>query len=135
MKNSTLASEYVTDTMALVLHLENRRSSKTVNLIFEAADRGELTIYGPAIVIAEILYLSEKKRITLDLTQLEHHFAGHKTYQEIPLSFDIVQTASSLADIPELHDRLIAATARFSDIELVTNDPKIEGSKYVRTVW
>ena len=37
MTNSILSSEYVADTMALVLHLEKRRSSALVKQIFEAA--------------------------------------------------------------------------------------------------
>ncbi len=61
MTNSILSNEYVTDTMALVLHLENRRSSEKVKQIFKAVDSGEITVYVPTIVFAEILYLSEKR--------------------------------------------------------------------------
>ena len=135
MKRSILLSDYVADTMALVLHLEKRKSSHNVNLIFEAADRGELTIYIPAMVFAEILYLSERKRISLDISDIQGHMARQKTYKEIPLSLDIVKTADEINDIPELHDRLIAATARYQNLELVTNDPKIQNSTFVSTVW
>jgi len=37
-------------------------------------------------------------------------------------------------DIPKLHDRMIAATARYLDIPLITNDPEIKDSEFVNTL-
>ncbi len=37
--------------------------------------------------------------------------------------------------IPELHDRLIAGTAKYLQKELITNDPVIAKSKHVKTIW
>ena len=65
MKNSTLESEFVTDTMGLVLRIEKRRMSPTTKLIFDSTEVGETIIYVPTLVFAEILYLSERQRITL----------------------------------------------------------------------
>jgi predicted nucleic acid-binding protein len=47
----------------------------------------------------------------------------------------VVQAASEITDVPELHDRLIAGTARHLGLDLVTNDGKIQKSAYVTTVW
>jgi len=135
MSSDTLADEYVTDTMALVLHLENRKSSQTVGDIFDAADKGETTIHIPAMVLAEILYLSERQRIRSDIFDVEKHLASFPTYKASPMSFDIVKSAVQITDIPELHDRLIAATAYYLDLNLITNDPKIQASTFVDTVW
>lgn len=135
MTNASLASEYVADTMALVLHLEKRRSSSIVKSIFDSADRGDVTIHIPAMVFAEILYLSERNRITLTLTDVETHFQTFRSYQESPMSFALVENARQITDIPELHDRLIAATAKSLSLDLLTNDPKIQASKFVDTVW
>ncbi len=118
------ANEYVTDTMALVLHLENRKSSQNVRQIFELADLGKVTIHIPTIVFAEILYLSEKSRGRLNLSDLQKHLNNFPNYKQIPLSFEIVQNAKNITDIPELHDRLIGSTANFVNLELITNDPK-----------
>jgi predicted nucleic acid-binding protein len=79
MKSSTLASEFVTDTMGLVLRIEKRRLS--------------------------------------------------------PMNLDVIHSAAQITDIPELHDRLIAGTARFLNLELITNDPVIQVSHFVKTVW
>ncbi|MFO8084776.1 MAG: hypothetical protein R6U27_10710 [Desulfobacterales bacterium] len=37
-------------------------------------------------------------------------------------------------DIPEMHDRLIAATARHLDLPLITNDPVIRDSEFVEVL-
>ncbi|MCS6858783.1 MAG: hypothetical protein NZT92_00520 [Abditibacteriales bacterium] len=55
--------------------------------------------------------------------------------KEYPLSLAVVQSAAPISDIPELHDRLIAATARLLNLELMTNDPVIQASAFVRTAW
>ena len=135
MTSVSLASEYVTDTMALILHLENRKSSQTVKEIFDSADQDKTTIYIPAMVFAEILYLSERQRITLNLFEVEKHLKSFQNYRELPMSFEIVRNALQITDIPELHDRLIASNANHLDLELITNDPKIQASKFVRTIW
>ncbi|MDA8138271.1 MAG: hypothetical protein M0036_06395, partial [Desulfobacteraceae bacterium] len=54
-----------------------------------------------------------------------------QNYRFEPLSFEILKTASQIDDIPELHDRLIAATAKHLDLPLITNDPVISKSKFV----
>ena len=59
----------------------------------------------------EVLYLFEKARIKIDLIQTETLLKS-RNYKFEPLSFEILKTASDINDIPELHDRLIAATAR-----------------------
>src|SRR5262244_244635 len=122
MSSATLASEFVTDTMGLVLRLEQRRLGSTAKALFEAMETGTAIIHVPSLVFAEILYLSEKKRISLTLHSVENYRARFPNCREFPLSLDVIQAAAEITDIPELHDRLIAATARIRNVELVTND-------------
>ena len=63
------------------------------------------------------------------------HLKKFQHYQEYPMSLAVIQAAALITDIPELHDRLIAGTARLLDLELMTNDPTIQASTFVRTVW
>jgi len=121
--------------MALILHLEKRRSSQLVKAIFDSADLCKTTIHIPAMVFAEMLYLTERQRITLSFLELENHLRHFRTYKESPMSFQIIKAARQITDIPELHDRLISATARTVKLDLITNDPKIQASKFVNTVW
>lgn len=60
MTNFTRAAEYVTDTVGLILYLEKRKSGADAEQIFNAAESVNPIIHIPAMVFAEILYLSEK---------------------------------------------------------------------------
>lgn len=135
MSSATPVSEFVTDTMGLVLRLEQRRLGSTAKALFEAMEAGTAIIHVPTFVFAEILYLSEKKRISLTLQAVEDYLARFPNCRQFPLSLGVIQTAAAIVDIPELHDRLIAATARIRDVELITNDPVIQASAFVRTIW
>jgi len=54
-------NRWVTDTHAFLWHLYNaKRLSAKVRSIFSEADSGEDQIFIPAIVLVEIIYLSEK---------------------------------------------------------------------------
>lgn len=135
MGNSTPANEYVTDTMGLVLRIEKRKLSSTARNIFDAAEAGTAAIYVPGMVFAEMLYLSEKRRIGLSLQDIADFLKRFPNYKEFPTSFAVIQSTAAIDDIPELHDRLIAATARLLNVPLITNDPIIQASTFLHTVW
>ncbi len=94
-----------------------------------------MTLHIPAIVFAENLYLSEKRRISLTLDQIAEYMTRFPHYHESSMSLAATQSAAQITDIPELHDRLIAGTARWLGLALITNDPIIQASAFVRTVW
>jgi predicted nucleic acid-binding protein len=121
--------------MGLVLRLEQRRVPPTVKAMFDAVEAGNATVYVPTMVFAEILYLSERRRITLTLRDVTAHFQQYRHYQEYPMSLAVIEAAAQITDIPELHDRLIAGTARLLHLDLMTNDPTIQASTFVRTMW
>ncbi|MDA3915438.1 MAG: PIN domain-containing protein [Deltaproteobacteria bacterium] len=123
---------FVTDTQALVKFMMGKKViNNKSHKAYQAADKGKSIIIIPAIVLMEMLYLFEKNRIDVGLLQTEELFKS-QNYQFEPLNFDILKTASEIKDIPELHDRLIAATARYLKLPLITNDPVIKDSKFVK---
>ncbi|MGH9428183.1 MAG: hypothetical protein ACRD2L_18010 [Terriglobia bacterium] len=89
MTSSTLASEFVTDTMGLVLRIERRRLGSTAKSIFEAAESGTVTLYIPALVFAEILYLSEKRRISISLQAVADYLEQFPHCKELPMSLTV----------------------------------------------
>ena len=124
-------ADYVTDTQALVKIMMGKKAiNDKAHQAFLSADKGECIIIIPAVVLMEVLYLFEKNRIEVGLLHTEDLLRG-QNYQFEPLSLEILKTASEIDDIPELHDRLIAATAKYLDIPLITNDPLIKKSKFV----
>ena len=129
-----LMDSYVADTQALIKFMVGQKViDEECHRVFLSADQGKNTIIIPAVVLMEVLYLFEKNRIKIDLIQTEDLLKS-KNYQFEPLSLEILKTASEITDIPELHDRLIAATARYLDIPIITNDPVIKKSRFVKTM-
>ncbi len=135
MTNATLVSEFVTDTIGFVLRIERWRLSEKVKTIFDSVEFGNTIVYVPGIVFAEIPYLSEKQRIQTSIDEVEDYLKEHPNYKEYSLSFAVIQSTAEITDIPELYDRLIAATARQLDLELITNDSVIQASAFVKTIW
>src|SRR5437588_7554917 len=129
------AGEYVADTVAVVLWLEQRRMGVQAQRIFSAAEAGQLIVRIPALALAEILYLSEKQRIKLTLQDVAALMQRSPHFQEHSMSRTVIEPVAAITDVPELHDRLIAATARLLIVALVTNDATIQRSSFVTTVW
>ncbi len=135
MTNSIPESEFVTDTVGLVLRIERRRLGPAAKSIFDLAESEKAIIYVPGLVLAEILYLSERQRISISFGEALEYLRQHLNYKEYPMSFAVIRSAAEITDIRELHARLIAATARLLDLDLITNDQTIQASAFVRTVW
>ena len=126
---------YATDTMALILRLETRKSSRKVKTIFSNVEKGKIQLLIPAMVLAEIGYLSERNKIDTNLQEVNNYCTKYPTVKIEPISADIILKSFEIDDIPELHDRIIAGTAFHKNIELITNDSLINKSKHISTVW
>ncbi|ADB40662.1 type II toxin-antitoxin system VapC family toxin [Spirosoma linguale] len=128
-------SQYVTDTMAIVLYLSKRKMPLAIKQLFQSADLGLTSIIIPAFVAVEISFLFAKGRIDVSLVDLQQHINKYPTYTFEPLTLSIIEASLPMTDIPELHDRLIAATARQYDLPVITNDPDITASAFVEVIW
>ena len=132
-------ADLVTDTHALIWYLENDpRIGTLANQAFDASDRGEITIYVPTISLVEIIYLQEKGRIAADLKSrfdagLE---SGNTGFVVADLTEDVVTALQSIsrADVPDMPDRIIAATALSLGLGLISKDHQIQTSQ-VTTIW
>jgi predicted nucleic acid-binding protein len=128
-------NEYVTDTVALILRLEKRTMGPAAHQIFADVEHGHGRLLIPTMSFAEIMYLAERKRIVATLADVHGYMQQYPNCVEAALTFAIVTTAQKITDIPELHDRLIAATAVYFDAPLLTNDRAIGASVHVQTLW
>lgn len=127
---------YVVDTMALVWQLEgDRKLGKRARRILGEAEQGYHTIAISGMTLMEILYLSERRRIAIGLVKLENLLAQSSNYAVIPIDFDVVRATATIGDIPELHDRVIAGTAVWLNLPILTNDPDMTASRHVQTIW
>lgn len=128
-------NKYVIDTQALIKFLNGAKViNNAIDLILKRADAGENIIIIPAVVIFEIAYLHERARVPKSITDIENIVSSSLNYIEEPLTGDITKSAFEIKDIPELHDRLIAGTARYLALPIITNDPAMLNSAFVKCV-
>ena len=129
----------VADTHALIWYLLNdvRLSDKARSAFVTAAQR-HTPIGIPAISIVEIIYLVEKNRIPADaLSNLQQYLNRRRSVIRIvPLNTQVAFAVQQVArnEIPELADRIIAATALAYKLPLITRDHKIQASG-IETIW
>jgi len=83
----------------------------------------------------EIGYLFEKQRIDTSPSAVLKLIDENKNFIIQNLDSTAVIRAFKIKTIPELHDRLITATAAVLGAHLITNDPIIRRAKYVGTIW
>lgn len=126
-------SDLVTDTHALIWYLEDSPNlSAKANQAFDRCDRGEIIIYIPTICLVEIIYLQERRRISADMkSQLDTALATETTgFTLINLTSDIVNALATIPHdtVPDMPDRIIAATAKHMNLSLISRDTKIVSS-------
>lgn len=129
----------VTDTHALIWYLEDSsKLGQAASRVFDACDAGENLIFIPTICLVEIIFLEEKGRISADLLahltlELGVESSGLRL---VDLTFGIASAVARVprSQVPELPDRIIAATALALDLPLITRDQKIRASQ-LETIW
>jgi PIN domain nuclease of toxin-antitoxin system len=130
-----MQSKYIADTMAFILRLEKRKLPKKVSQIFEDAENHNALVYIPSIVFAEIGYLAENNKIDTNLNKAKIYCNNYNSFIVKDMSLKTIENAFKIKDIPELHDRIIAGTALEYNLEILSNDPKILKSKFVKAIW
>ncbi len=129
----------VTDTHALIWYLEDSsRLGDVANQTFAACDRGEIVIYVPTICLEEIVYLQEKNRIPADFKDhLDAELqSGTSGLVIANLTAEIVEVMATIprSIVPDMPDRIIAATATHLGLPLISRDGRIQLSA-VNTIW
>jgi PIN domain nuclease of toxin-antitoxin system len=129
----------VADTHAVIWYLfDDRRLSAPARAVIERAASSGDTVGMSALTIVEIIYLVERGRIPADaLRRLETRLAsGSAVLVVLPLDHPTAPAVARVdrARVPELPDRLIAATALRHGVPLLTRDARIQSSA-VLTIW
>jgi PIN domain nuclease of toxin-antitoxin system len=129
----------VADTHAAIWYLfADSRLSPTAKSFMDAAVAGGDQIGISSISFVEIVYLSERGRIDTATfaglrAKVERPYAS---FVEIPVDLRIAEVMQQIARaaIPEIGDRIIAATAVAANIPVITRDDSITKSS-VPTIW
>ncbi|HLD81309.1 MAG TPA: PIN domain-containing protein [archaeon] len=124
---------YVADTHAFLYYLLDRLPP-TANKAFVEAEKGNATILVPTIALAEAIHVIEKERVNTDLKTLFSLFELGNNFTTIDLTLEITRMIPETR-LPELHDRIITATAKLLNATLITKDKKIRESQLTPTTW
>ncbi len=106
-----------------------------------AIDKAEINgiIYVSSITIVELIYLIEKNKIPSDvLVSLRNALDDSTTaFRLIELSGEIADKLGKISrqTVPDMPDRIIAATALHLNLPLVTKDHKIQALTSIQTIW
>jgi len=129
----------VTDTHAAVWYLANspKLSRLAANALDGASARGE-PILIPSISLVELTYLVEKGRLPAEARKrlVDTLAQPGGPYELAPLDERVAEAVEHIdrALVPDMPDRIIAATALSSGAVLVSRDGKIRASQ-IQTIW
>ena len=129
----------IADTHAVLWYLYNDpRLSITAGAVMDATVKAGDEIAISSISLVEIAYLIEKNRIPLDAFDriiAELNMPG-SNLQEINLNQHVADSLRQVArpQVPEMADRVIAATALLFGVPVISRDSKITASS-IATIW
>ncbi len=128
----------VIDTVALVRHLEDTLPDRADGL-FRAAEGGRATLYLPEIALGEFCYLAFRGRLGLPHARATVEEVLDQVRASGAIRLSVLGSAGWSAflnlEIPELHNRMIAADAVARRVPLVTNDRALATVPGLARVW
>ena len=137
MRALTIDGVADTHTAVWFLNKDERLSSRARRHI-EAAAARQHKIAVSSITLVEIVYLVEKKR--LPETAYEELNAAltnpFHVFTEAVLDVHVVAAMRQVArsEVPDMPDRIVAATAVHLDVAVISRDAQIRSSA-IRTIW
>lgn len=129
----------VADTHSVVWYLANdpRLSAPAKGVFEEAAQRGD-QIAISSITLIEMVYLVERGRIPAGhFSQLAIELSEPGSLlTEIPVSLSVARALArvDVTQVPDMPDRIIAATALYLNVPLISRDAKVRAAD-LTTVW
>ena len=129
-------ARFVVDTHALWWYLRSpERLTASASAVFRLAETGNATIIVPAIAVAEFYFLSAKLGQPVPPSDLLAALDAVGGIELSDLGRAQLERLDRFPEIPEMHDRLIAAEAAALDAPVVTRDETLTASWQIETVW
>ena len=132
-----MVTSYITDTHSLVWFMTNdaNLSNKEKN-IFLKADNAQVYIIIPCIVLFELLYLTEKKKVIVNFGNFLTKLSLSKNYKIEPMCLPVIEKSRLIPrkKVADPWDRLIAATSMYLNLPLITKDKKLQNIG-LNTIW
>ncbi len=128
--------EYIVDSHALFWFLEYpSKLSPAADAVFRLAAAGGAVIVVPAIVVAELFYLTAKAGLPILPSDLLSRINASREFAFSELGQDQLEAMESIAVVTEMHDRLIAAEAVVRRAPVISRDEILRLSQVVDVIW
>lgn len=129
----------VADTHTAVWYLfNNLRLSAGARQEIEGAFRAGNQIEVSSISLAEMVYLAEKGRIPSSAVQDLIHSLSDPGYplHELPVDASVAEQMAFISrdEVPDMPDRIVAATGLRYGVPVISRDRQIRASK-IQTIW
>lgn len=126
---------YVIDTHPLVWYFEDSpRLSSGAREAFDQIEYGKASGIIPTIVLAELVHLADKQRVSLNIHDTIDRIRVSSNYGIVSLNLTVILLMIPLKDY-KIHDRVIVATTKSFEASLITKDEQIRKSKDVTCIW
>lgn len=127
---------FVTDTHALAwFFAEDARLSPRVDELLSQAEISATQILIPTIVLAELTLIAQKQRVPISMTTILEALHQTSSFIIVDFDFSVFQVFLELPPTWDLHDRIIAATAKRYSAKLITRDEVLQNSHDLETIW
>jgi len=127
---------FITDTHSLFWYLGGSPLlGAAARSVFDEVASGSGQVSIPAIVLAELIMLVEKRRRGVDAMSIVVALRAAPGFRFTSLMPQTVLRIQSLTVLPDIYDRLIVAEALESGAPLITRDEAITASGLVPVVW
>lgn len=129
-------NQHVIDAHALVWHLTgDSRLGIKARTTLQQIESGKAAGLVAVIVLAEILYASERSRIRISFEAVLKELKRRKNYRIVSFTRAVLLAAEKIHTVSELHDRIIVATAVHESASVITRDTDIADAAVTPTVW
>jgi len=126
-----------THTALWYLHKNPRLSVTARTFMDDAAQAGHDIALSP-ISLAEIVYSVEKNRLPVTAYEALKAALADPEYviEEAPFTAEVVEAMRQVprAEVPDMPDRVVAATAVYLQVPVISRDGRMKSSK-IQTVW
>lgn len=127
---------YMTDTHSLLWAFTRpRKLGERARRAFDEIANGESSLLIPVIVLAELIFTIENKPIQADLDEILDAIQNTPNVEFVDFDYESAMRLRDLSIIPEMHDRMIVATALEYQAILITVDESITTSGVVNIIW
>jgi PIN domain nuclease of toxin-antitoxin system len=128
-------NKYVIDTHPLIWYFSRPSNlSETAYEITEHTELGKNIIFITIIVLSELLHISERNRITINLDQILEIIHESENFIISNYDYPIFMSMKRLQGL-EMHDRIIAATSILKESPLITKDSMLTSRHEINTIW